>query len=102
MKYSALFLFFMLFSLVVESIDIYCSIKFQEQLINGGELNPVGIWLIALDNNSVALFMSLKFTVFCIAFSLITLLGEKASNWAFGIATFMFIWHTALLCVLLW
>lgn len=49
-----------LFIGVVAAYDTYLSIKFQE-LLQAQELNPLGRWLISIDNGSVATFMGCKF-----------------------------------------
>jgi hypothetical protein len=51
-----------LFIASVAAMDVYCSIKFDYELI-AAELNPIGRWLMQLDNGSVSLFMACKF--FC-------------------------------------
>ncbi len=43
----------------VSVFDIYITFKLQS-LIYDNELNPIGRWLIELDNGSVALFMTAK------------------------------------------
>lgn len=49
-----------LFIALVSALDVYCSIKYQFELI-AEEMNPVGRWLMQLDGGSVALLMSCKF-----------------------------------------
>ena len=43
----------------VAAYDVYLSIKFQDVLF-AMEENPIGRWLIALDEGDVALFMTAK------------------------------------------
>lgn len=51
-----------LFIAAVASVDVYCSIKYEYELL-AEELNPIGRWLMELDGGSVSLFMACKF--FC-------------------------------------
>ena len=53
--------FWTLFAIIaaVAAYDVYLSIKFQHVLYSMEE-NPLGKWLIALDNGDVALFMTAK------------------------------------------
>jgi hypothetical protein len=51
-----------LFIAAVASFDVYCSIKYEYELLTE-ELNPIGRWLMELDGGSVSLFMACKF--FC-------------------------------------
>ena len=44
---------------LVSCYDVYASIKYQEVLYSNEE-NPIGRWLIRLDNGDVALFMTVK------------------------------------------
>lgn len=44
---------------LVALIDVYFSFKHSDNMING-EFNPLGKFLIKLDDNSIALFMTLK------------------------------------------
>jgi hypothetical protein len=62
--FVCIFVALLLFIGFVEVYDIYWSIKLQETLYNN-ELNPIGKWLIELDDGSVALFMAVK-TTLCI------------------------------------
>jgi hypothetical protein len=48
-----------LFIGLVEAYDVYWSVKLQDTLYEN-ELNPIGKFLISLDNGDVALFMALK------------------------------------------
>lgn len=57
------------FILCISAYDLYLSIRFQENLILN-ELNPLGMWLIAVDNGDIALFMAVKMFGTCIAFML--------------------------------
>ena len=52
---------------VVSSIDMYWSIKIHEVLLDI-EQNPIGVFLIENNDDSVALFMSFKFlgTIFVV------------------------------------
>ncbi len=54
-------IFWTLFAIIaaVAAYDVYLSIKFQATL-HAMEENPLGRWLIALDNGDVALFMTAK------------------------------------------
>ena len=45
--------------LMVSAYDVYLSIKLQD-LLPETEKNPVGRWLIQIDNQDVALFMAAK------------------------------------------
>ena len=55
----------------VAARDVYWSIALQDMLLEN-EQNPVGKWLIQMDDGSVALFMALKtFGLGCVA-SLLT------------------------------
>ena len=45
--------------ILVSLVDFYWSIKLESTLLSE-EKNPVGIWLLELDNGSVALFMTVK------------------------------------------
>lgn len=49
-----------LFIGMVAAYDVYLSVKYQETL-RFQELNPLGRWLLELDNGSVAMFMGCKF-----------------------------------------
>lgn len=49
-----------LFIAIVSALDVYCSIKYQFELL-ADEMNPLGRWLMQLDGGSVALFMACKF-----------------------------------------
>lgn len=49
-----------LFIGLVSAYDTYLAIKFQEML-RFHELNPMGRWLLEVDNGSVATFMGCKF-----------------------------------------
>lgn len=51
-----------LFIAAVAAMDVYCSIKFDYELLTE-ELNPIGRWLMKMDDGSVSLFMACKF--FC-------------------------------------
>lgn len=51
-----------LFIAAVSSMDVYCSIKYEVELL-AEEMNPIGRWLMELDGGSVSLFMACKF--FC-------------------------------------
>ncbi len=51
-----------LFIALIASLDVYCSIKYEYELMTE-ELNPIGRWLMAIDGGSVSLFMACKF--FC-------------------------------------
>lgn len=53
---------------IVSAVDVYWSIYLGDTL-HRNELNPIGRWLIALDNGNVALFMAVKFlgTTFVLA-----------------------------------
>ena len=55
------FVFFLFWTLVwlISIVDVYWSIKLGSDL-RSSELNPLGCWLIDLDNGSVALFMATK------------------------------------------
>ena len=49
----------MTFIVFVQAYDMYWSIKLQDTLMQF-ELNPMGVWLMEIDDGSVALFMSTK------------------------------------------
>lgn len=59
-----------LFIAAVAAMDVYCSIKFDYELLTE-ELNPIGRWLMRMDDGSVSLFMACKF--FCNLLALGTL-----------------------------
>ena len=67
------FVVFWLIILCVAGYDVYCSIHLQEVLPQT-ELNPIGGWLISLDQGSIALFMSFKFIGTVIALNLLFIL----------------------------
>lgn len=46
----------------ITSLDIYFAVKLAD-IMHEIEWNPIGRWLIYLDNNSVALFMAIKAAV---------------------------------------
>ncbi len=48
------------FIALVVSIDVYFAIKLQGNLYEN-ELNPIGRWLMDMDDGDVALFMAFKF-----------------------------------------
>ena len=48
-----------LFIGLVAAYDVYLSVKYQETL-RFQELNPVGQWLLAIDDGSIAVFMGAK------------------------------------------
>tara|TARA_R110002110_G_scaffold63394_7_gene176378 strand:+ start:482 stop:796 length:315 start_codon:yes stop_codon:yes gene_type:complete len=45
---------------LISSVDVYFAIKLQNDLYDN-EINPIGKWLMDMDNGDVALFMALKF-----------------------------------------
>lgn len=66
-------IFFILF---VAAYDIYVSIQLQSVLYEN-ELNPIGRWLIELNNGSVALFMAVKLFGTSLTSIILTLLFMK-------------------------
>lgn len=62
---------------LIETFDIYCSIKLQETLLIY-EKNPIGKFLIQLDEGDVALFMA------CKAATMMMLLGIVPCIYALG------------------
>jgi hypothetical protein len=57
---SLLLMVLWLFIGTVAAYDVYLSVKYQDTL-RFQELNPVGQWLLKIDNGSVAVFMGCKF-----------------------------------------
>jgi len=89
----------MLFVVCVDCLDIYFSIR---HLDYEGELNPVGRLLIAADDGSVALFMSIKTFVLSVVVSTLPLvyaLVNRLAWFALGILAFS---RAALLVILFW
>ena len=85
--FSGLFIFLLLFISSVSAIDTYWSIKNQEDLINV-EKNPIGTWLINMDNGSVALFMALKSLGTVLVFGILCWLYKerKKTAWSAAVA----------------
>ena len=79
MKRYFLYIFPLLWAFItfVEVYDIYWSIKLQEVLYVF-EKNPIGKWLISMDDGDVALFMSFK------AAAIITALSSTAFLYMVG------------------
>ena len=63
------------------AFDIYMSIKTQEYLL-GLEMNPVGRWLIRLDDGDVALFMGIKTAGTTLALGILVWLYFHKRSWA--------------------
>jgi len=63
------------------AIDIYMSIKTQEYLWHL-EMNPVGRWLIGLDDGDVALFMGIKTAGTTLVLGLLVWLYHVKKSWA--------------------
>jgi len=67
----------------IETFDIYCSIKLQETL-SIYEKNPIGKFLIQLDDGDVALFMTMKAATMMMLLGIIPViyaLGRKITAW---------------------
>ena len=77
-------IFFGLLLLVIGYIsayDLYLAISFSEELILN-EQNPLGRYLIKVNNGNIALFMGLKFagTITCLA--ILVVLYQCKKSWA--------------------
>lgn len=62
-----------LFIGTVAAYDVYLSVKYQDTL-QFEEVNPLGKWLLQIDNGSVAVFMGCKFLGTLIALGTVILL----------------------------
>jgi hypothetical protein len=60
-----------LFIGAVSSYDLYLLIKFRDVLI---EQNPIGQWLISVDNNDISLFSGCKMLGTIIALGILTII----------------------------
>ncbi|HTN77757.1 MAG TPA: hypothetical protein VL096_21010 [Pirellulaceae bacterium] len=75
-----------LFIGLVAAYDVYLSIKYQETL-QFQELNPVGRWLLEIDNGSIATFMGCKFLGTMITLGVIQVLYAYKRNMGLTVAT---------------
>ena len=67
---------------LVSMLDHYPTIKFQKTIIES-EKNPFGLWLIEIDNGSVALFMTLKMMCLWIIAAIILCLYRTKKKMAY-------------------
>jgi len=76
---------------LVSAIDCYWSIKLQESLLVN-EQNPIGVYLIKLDNGDIALFMMWKIIGTIVTLGLLIVLYKYNSKIAqlscFGVCIF--------------
>ena len=79
-KYT--FGFLWLFIGLVSAYDAYWLVKLREVIVEN-ELNPIGRFLIYIDNGDVSLFLGLKFggTILVLGFLLITYFFKKWLAW---------------------
>jgi hypothetical protein len=89
----------MLFVVCVDCLDIYFSIRYLDY---ESELNPVGRFLIAANDGSVALFMSIKTFILAVVAATLPLIyiHKRRLAW-FGLGA-MTLSRAALLVILLW
>jgi hypothetical protein len=100
-KSSPLILAFIwLFIFFVETYDIYLTVKFQNCLYLQ-EKNPIGRWLIDLDNGDVALFVAIKVAAIIVVLASVPLLFMvKKKKLAVVCLTALFFCKVALLLYL--
>lgn len=71
-----------LWILLVSMLDHYLAIKLQSTLYRY-EKNPIGLWLIKMDNGDVALFMTLKMLFLWFIFYFILKIYEQSKHVAY-------------------
>tara|TARA_R100000664_G_scaffold34249_1_gene55753 strand:+ start:1447 stop:1848 length:402 start_codon:yes stop_codon:yes gene_type:complete len=81
---------------VVSSIDMYWSIKIHEVLLDI-EQNPIGVFLIEKNDDSVALFMSFKFLGTIFVVMILSALYNKNKKLAWSVITGIVIFQTFLI-----
>lgn len=81
MKSKILFTLLLLMIGYISAYDLYLAISFSEELI-ANEQNPLGRYLIKVNNGNIALFMGLKFagTITCLA--ILIALYQCKKSWA--------------------
>ena len=90
-KYSLVIAYAQLWLFIgfASAVDIYVSIQTQEYLYEL-EVNPVGRWLIELDDGDIALFMGVKMAGTTLALGFLVWLYNLKPSWAwpsiFGVA----------------
>ncbi len=82
LKKIALIVGLLAFVTYVQAYDMYWAIKLQKTLYEN-ELNPVGRWLMEVDNGDVSLFMASKLVGTVLALSLASLLCVR--NYRLGL-----------------
>lgn len=98
-KSDYLYSFLWLVILFVSSVDIYWSIKVQDQLLKN-ELNPIGRSLIIMDDGDVALFMAVKSFGTMLALAFLILLHIYYRRLSFVVCGGLFIFMVGLFVVL--
>jgi hypothetical protein len=63
---NSFFWFVFIAILSIGAVDLYLIIRFQQVIINE-EKNPIGVWLIEMDNGSIALFSAAKMFGTCLS-----------------------------------
>ena len=81
---------------LVELYDVYWSIKLQDWLYQN-EINPVGRYLIGIDEQSVALFMVIKIATIILTLTCLPLIFQKRPKLAFWLLMPLFVSRVILL-----
>jgi hypothetical protein len=81
---------------VISSIDLYWSIVYQSQLYEI-ELNPLGRFLIAMDNGQVSLFMAVKMLGTIAVLGALVVLYHWRRSTAWPVMTSIFVFQSLLL-----
>ena len=81
---------------VISSIDLYWSIVYQSQLYEI-ELNPLGRFLIAMDNGQVSLFMAVKMLGTIAVLGALVVLYHWRRSTAWPVMTSIFVFQSVLL-----
>lgn len=89
---TAVFCIWWLIVCIVSAFDVYWIVRNQDVLLEC-EQNPVGVWLIQLDDGRVALFMAVKFFGTALVLSITPLIFLYARKFGYaimcGLAAFM-------------
>ena len=100
--FSTIFAFLLLFIVSVSAIDVYWSIHNQDELMKV-EKNPLGRYLMNMDDGSIGLFMASKLmgTVFVCCTLILLYLYRKKWAWT-AIITLAIIQFLLLIYLLFW